>query len=384
MNDKEFIVNKIKIRACNFYQNMLWQPPGKKARAYLIRRGVNFDTAKSLSIGYAPGEQSLRQHLEAMGLDISLALDSGLLRFDKNMNISDFFNDYIIFPIFQGSDIRTFTGRKVTTDPEERMKHLHLKRAQKQLYNYNIIEKSNVVMLVESPFNAISLIQWDYPAVATLGANSFNKAHAKLFSKKVIYIIYDNDENKSGQRAALKTAKILFSEEKINPYIVTMPVGVDINDYYLSHEKKDFMLEILSTKRRLTDIPEFKRWMIEETRKAFRPKYKVTKNTEDIALVQTIPIADIVRLFQISMTKYGDDYKAICPLPMHREKISSFTVYTQTNTIKCFGCGFFGDGIDFVMQMKNIGFIEAIKFLKGKFFLTHGKEKTNGYAGTEV
>lgn len=46
--------------------------------------------------------------------------------------------------------------------------------------------------------------------------------------------------------------------------------------------------------------------------------------------------------------------------PIHNEKTASFTVYPDTNTFYCFGCGASGSLIDFVMVYFNLNFKEAI------------------------
>lgn len=47
----------------------------------------------------------------------------------------------------------------------------------------------------------------------------------------------------------------------------------------------------------------------------------------------------------------------------HEEKTGSFTIYTDSNRWRCFGCNTFGDAVDFVQLRDNIGFIEAVKKL---------------------
>ena len=50
--------------------------------------------------------------------------------------------------------------------------------------------------------------------------------------------------------------------------------------------------------------------------------------------------------------------------PFHPETKSSFTVYIDTQSYFCFGCGAWGDVINFVMKIENISFTEAINLLK--------------------
>jgi len=49
------------------------------------------------------------------------------------------------------------------------------------------------------------------------------------------------------------------------------------------------------------------------------------------------------------------------PCPFHNEKTPSFTVYPESNSFYCFGCGAGGDVISFVRRMENLDYIEAVK-----------------------
>lgn len=57
----------------------------------------------------------------------------------------------------------------------------------------------------------------------------------------------------------------------------------------------------------------------------------------------------------------GSNYKCLCPF--HSEKSPSCTVYTQTQSFYCFGCGAGGDVITFVSRIENIEPYEAIRLL---------------------
>lgn len=50
-------------------------------------------------------------------------------------------------------------------------------------------------------------------------------------------------------------------------------------------------------------------------------------------------------------------------LPFHSEKTPSFTVFPNTETFHCFGCGAGGDVISFIMRAENLEYPGAIEFL---------------------
>ena len=53
--------------------------------------------------------------------------------------------------------------------------------------------------------------------------------------------------------------------------------------------------------------------------------------------------------------------KGLCPF--HDEKSPSFNVRTSHGTYHCFGCGAHGSSIDFVMELEQLGFVEAVEKL---------------------
>lgn len=56
--------------------------------------------------------------------------------------------------------------------------------------------------------------------------------------------------------------------------------------------------------------------------------------------------------------------KGLCPF--HKEKTPSFTVYQDTQSFYCFGCGAGGDIITFVMLSQNLDYMDALKYLADK------------------
>ncbi len=74
-------------------------------------------------------------------------------------------------------------------------------------------------------------------------------------------------------------------------------------------------------------------------------------------------IVDIVSE-TISLKKTGKNYLGRCPF--HNEKTPSFTVSSEKQIYKCFGCGEAGNVISFVMKTRNLSFPEAVKTLGKK------------------
>ncbi|MBC3784301.1 DNA primase [Spirosoma utsteinense] len=79
---------------------------------------------------------------------------------------------------------------------------------------------------------------------------------------------------------------------------------------------------------------------------------------------QAADILEVVGDF-ISLKKRGSNYTACCPF--HNEKSPSFNVNPTRQIYKCFGCGKAGDAVKFVMDIENVGYGEALRYLAKKY-----------------
>ncbi len=71
-------------------------------------------------------------------------------------------------------------------------------------------------------------------------------------------------------------------------------------------------------------------------------------------------IVDVVNEY-VRIEKKGKNYFGICPF--HKEKTPSFSVEPSKQIFYCFGCGKGGNVIHFIMQIENLSFVDAVKFL---------------------
>ena len=66
----------------------------------------------------------------------------------------------------------------------------------------------------------------------------------------------------------------------------------------------------------------------------------------------------------VQLRRRGRTLTGLCPF--HNEKTPSFTVYPDTQSFYCFGCGAAGDAITFVRKINNLGYVEAVKQLAAR------------------
>ncbi len=85
------------------------------------------------------------------------------------------------------------------------------------------------------------------------------------------------------------------------------------------------------------------------------------------ALTERCDIADVVSQY-VQLTKKGGNLFGLCPF--HSEKTPSFSVSPDKQIYHCFGCGKGGGVISFIMEIENLSFPEAVKFLADRVGMT--------------
>lgn len=70
----------------------------------------------------------------------------------------------------------------------------------------------------------------------------------------------------------------------------------------------------------------------------------------------------------VNLKPAGSNLIGLCPF--HSEKTPSFTVFKNTQTCYCFGCGSGGDVVTFIMKMENLDYLSALEFLAKRAGIT--------------
>lgn len=71
-------------------------------------------------------------------------------------------------------------------------------------------------------------------------------------------------------------------------------------------------------------------------------------------------INDVISTY-VTLKRRGNTLVGLCPF--HNEKTPSFTVYPNTQSFYCFGCGAGGDAVGFIKRIENLDYIDAVKTL---------------------
>ena len=75
-------------------------------------------------------------------------------------------------------------------------------------------------------------------------------------------------------------------------------------------------------------------------------------------LQERVDIEEVISS-HITLRRRGKTLVGLCPF--HNEKTPSFTVYPDTNSFYCFGCGAGGDVISYIRRIDNLDYVEAVK-----------------------
>lgn len=221
-----------------FRQNLKVGPEAGKAMEYLEKRGIQPDTLKRFSLGYAENKwDSLLSHLKRKGCDIQKAVQLGLLVKNEKKHIYDRFRGRIVFPIFSESGaVIAFGGRTIFDEPSKYLNSpdTPLFKKGSHLYGFHLakdeIRKTNQVILVEGYFDMISLFQSGIKnTVASLGTALTEKQInlIKRFAED-IYIFYDRDA--AGISATMRGIEKMF-QQNITPHIMGTESSKDPDDF---------------------------------------------------------------------------------------------------------------------------------------------------------
>lgn len=81
-------------------------------------------------------------------------------------------------------------------------------------------------------------------------------------------------------------------------------------------------------------------------------------------ILDTADIVDVVSDF-VSLKRRGANYIGLCPF--HNERTPSFSVSRSKGICKCFSCGKGGSAVGFLMELEQLSYNEALRYLAKKY-----------------
>lgn len=209
-----------------FYQLALHRHP--EAVEYLARRGLQDPTLiEELGLGYAPGGV-LRRHLYALGFSFERLVETGLL----DASGRDAFCRRVIFACQLDGAIVNLYGRSIGAAFPHRL----LPRSKGGLFAWGAVRQHDTIILVEGLFDLAVLWQAGFRnATCAIGTHLTPAQWTQLTEQpsRLLYIVFDQDENHAGTQAARDIAKRL--QRAGTPVrIVCLPPRHDPNSYFIA------------------------------------------------------------------------------------------------------------------------------------------------------
>ncbi|MCZ8520567.1 MULTISPECIES: DnaB-like helicase C-terminal domain-containing protein [Paenibacillus] len=179
----------------------------EEALFYLQRRGIEAETVERYRLGFEPGR-----------IGFYVASDK----------LGDFFENRIIVPIENPEGaVVDLIGRSI--DNRE-PKYKALLGVEEYLFNEEVLDDADDVVLCSGVFDVLSLSQARLPAVCVPVWMMFKESHAEKLKDKRVFICFGNDE--LGRRESVRIQSMLQSTAK-QSFIVNLPETIrDANDFF--------------------------------------------------------------------------------------------------------------------------------------------------------
>ena len=248
LTEREELYAINEVAAQYYHEVLLNDQRGKKAFAYLHKRGISVPGIKEYRLGFAPeGWQELRNHLRGKKLSLEAAQKAGLLIPKEKGQYYDRFRQRIIFPIFNlANHIIGFGGRvldagepKYLNSPES---FIYNKRH--NLYGLNaatrFIAQQNAAILVEGYFDLISLHQAGIKNVVAPLGTALTEQQILILKRYTPNIITVFDADSSGEKAMIRSLTP-FLASGISPRMILLPEGHDPDSFIRQYGAQPFM-----------------------------------------------------------------------------------------------------------------------------------------------
>src|SRR5262245_17133552 len=245
---------EVLLRAAQHYRSRLKEAP--QAIAYLKKRGLSGEIAKSFGIGYAPDEW---QGLAAAFADYDgkpLA-EAGLVKSNEDGRRYDVFRNRIMFPIVDvrgnviGFGGRVIEGGSADSAAQGSPKYLNSPETPvfekgRELYGLyqarRAIRDAGRVLVVEGYMDVVALAQAGVEyAVATLGTAT-TPLHVQKLLRQADEIVFSFDGDNAGRKAAWRALENSLSQLTDGKQVkfLFLPESEDPDTYVRKHGQRGF------------------------------------------------------------------------------------------------------------------------------------------------
>lgn len=334
--EKLYALNRL---ACEFYHYLLTKhPQGKQALAYVQdKRRVKPQTVETFQIGFAPTGNALVTYLmKKKGYKKEDLLEAGLATL-RGPILVDFFQNRLMFPLFDHRDnIVGFSGR-VMDDSIKTSKYINTKETlvyHKGMTFFGIptaketMKKEGKVYLMEGEFDVISSFQEGVTNAVAVKGTALTSDQVSLLSRFVQKVVLCFDMDKPGQEA-LKRSLSLLEKEALTIGVLVLSVGKD-PDEAIQKDVGGFRKAIKH------DVPVYD-FLLSQIQQQFNPKTAEGKRAIGQELLPLVAAIEneivkehyLTKLSQVLETSHDGLLKELARL-QHPQVIRATTVPTKT------------------------------------------------------
>jgi hypothetical protein len=127
--------------------------------------------------------------------------------------------------------------------------------------------------------------------------------------------------------------------------------------------KNEFLTDLAAFDRFLREHDEFLREMVGRRHRPRRRSRLFRQEPLPVDAARAVPLPELLERYGVDLRTRGARLVGHCPF--HDDARPSLEVNTHKGLWHCFPCGIGGDGIAFVMQLKALGFAEAVREVVG-------------------
>ena len=238
--------------AAKYFYSQLMSDAGAPGRAYLVKRGVSPAAVKHFGLGYSPGFDGLRKHMNAQGYGDELLYKAFLCGRGRNGKPYDYFHGRLIFPIIDlAGNVVAFGGRYIeqpgeSPDSRKGPKYLNSSdtdafKKSKNLFALNFAKATcaEQIILCEGYMDVIAVHSAGFTnCVATLGT-AITQDHARILAKYTKKVIISYDSDSAGTNASKKAIELL-TEAGLEVTVLRMTGAKDPDEYIRKYGAEAF------------------------------------------------------------------------------------------------------------------------------------------------
>jgi len=226
-------------RTAGYYASYLWESDeARKAREYLLARGLTEEALRAFGVGFAPNAwDTVYLRGQQAGYSVEELVASGLVKKGTKGGFLDHFRARIMFPIRDPRGRMQGLGGRATRD-QQRAKYVNSPEGElfhKSRIVYGIdraragIAKRGRAVVVEGYTDVIAAHQAGIVETVAVMGTAITPDQVKLLSAQTEEIVLALDADRAGREAMLRAQRVAEGK-RVRLRVVSMPEGEDPAD----------------------------------------------------------------------------------------------------------------------------------------------------------